>query len=249
MQHYALKYLLIILSVFFTAQFSSAKVFKNAYVSFELPETWNCKLEHTEWVCRSEVAKEAKEATIILTAKEIGPVDTLDQYASYLSKPIPTSYKSAGATASKVQIPPQKNKYNDHLWVDSLHLGSEISSYFTRYAATTKDKIAVLVTFSAHKLSYTKYSQDFSRAINSLRVIANPNLLARPDIGPIRPGSETLGAPIAGAMQDLADADAAGEGEGDGSSSSGGKTKTLFLVIALALGGAGIYLFLKSRRS
>jgi hypothetical protein len=59
---------LAIILLSFTAQ---AKVFRNAYISFEMPETWKCNLEQTEWVCRSEQTKEAKEAIII---RHLSPV-------------------------------------------------------------------------------------------------------------------------------------------------------------------------------
>lgn len=44
---------------------SEARTFKNAYISFEMLDTWKCKLEQTEWVCRAEDPQESKEAVII----------------------------------------------------------------------------------------------------------------------------------------------------------------------------------------
>lgn len=87
-------------------------------------------------------------------------------------------------------------------------MGSEVTSYYTRYLATIKDRIAILVTFSAHQAHYTKYSKDFIRAIESLRVVATKDLLAnRPNLA-IGSASETIGAPIGQVMpqgQDMAD--------------------------------------------
>ena len=74
----------------------------------------------------------------------------------------------------------KQTKINDHQWVEGLQKGSEIPNYFTRYVATIKEKIAILVTFSAHADHYALYSKDFFRAIQSLRVIASKNLLAQP---------------------------------------------------------------------
>ena len=51
-----------------------------------------------------------------------------------------------------------------------MHLGSEIPNYYTRYLAAVKGRVAVLVTFSAHKKYYTKYSGQFFEAIKTLRV-------------------------------------------------------------------------------
>ncbi|MBV2168330.1 MAG: hypothetical protein KUL82_06445 [Bdellovibrio sp.] len=218
-----------------------AKVFRNAYIAFEMPESWKCNLEQTEWVCRSEQTKESKEAIIILTAKEVGPTDTFALYESHLNTPITVNMRGGGSSESKIVYKSKSVQINDQAWVDSLHLGSEVPNYFTRYLATIKDKIAILVTFSAHKQYYTKYSQDFFKAVMSLRVIASKNLLAKPDLGPIRPGSETLGAPISSAMP-------ADMLQGDGTEGSGGKNKTMLLAGALILAALGAYIYLRARK-
>jgi hypothetical protein len=51
----------------------------------ELPEIWKCGLEQTEWICRSNIDKESKEAIIILTAKEAGPMDSMEEYEKHLN--------------------------------------------------------------------------------------------------------------------------------------------------------------------
>lgn len=220
-----------------------AKVFRNAYIAFEMPETWKCNLEQTEWVCRSEQTKESKEAIIILTAKEVGPTDTFAMYESHLNSPISVGLRGGGTSDSKIVYKSKNVQINDHTWIDSLHLGSEIPNYFTRYLATIKDKIAILVTFSAHKQYYTKYSQDFFKAVTSLRVIASKNLLAKPDLGPIRPGSETLGAPISSAMPaDMIQGDPFEENKGKG------KNKAILLFGALALAALGAFIYMKARK-
>jgi hypothetical protein len=64
-----------------------------------------------------------------------------------------------------------------------MQKNSEVPNYFTRYVATIKERIAILVTFSAHRDYYAKYSKDFYNAIMSLRVIASKGLLQKPDGG------------------------------------------------------------------
>jgi hypothetical protein len=174
---------------------ANAKQFKNAYISFEIPERWNCILEATEWVCRSQDTNESKEAIIVLTAKEVGPSDSLQLYDGHLKSPIKTTTKTGEVIMSQVMSPPSQKKINNLLWVDGFHQGSEVQNYYTRYIATIKEKIAVLVTFSAHKEFYTKYAQDFFNAVNSLNVIATKNSLQDPSIqgsngtlGPISTG-------------------------------------------------------------
>ncbi len=219
-----------------------AKVFRNAYVAFELPDTWKCALEHTEWVCRSESNNEAKEAIIILTAKEVGPTDSFDAYMQHLN----TAQSAQGRQGqSRVVYPPKQVKINDHVWIDGLQMGSEVPNYFTRYLATIKDRIAILVTYSAHKNFYTKYSQDFFKSIQSLRVIATKNLLDSPEAGALRPGGETFGAPINQAMpQDMS----MQEGVANGQDSQGQKTKMMMMGIALLLAAIAIYIFIKMKQ-
>jgi hypothetical protein len=59
---------------------------------------------------------------------------------------------------------------NGHPWVDALHLESEIPGFFTRYFATIKDDIGVLVTYSVAKSKYADYRKDFDNMINTLKV-------------------------------------------------------------------------------
>lgn len=153
-----------------------AKLFRNAYVSFELPPNWNCKLEGSEWVCENDFAAKTKEAIIILTAKEVGPTDTLPAYLAHLQTP--RNLPGRGGVPAKSQIIHVKERMiSNHMWIDGMHLGSEVGPYFTRYLATIKDRIAILVTFSAHKEHYTKYSADFIKAVESLRVVATKDTL------------------------------------------------------------------------
>lgn len=236
---------LILSAVILASLISEAKVFRNAYVAFELPDTWKCELEHTEWVCRSESAKEAREAIIILTAKEVGPTDSFELYTQHLSV-LPKS--TPNLASARVVYPPKQVKINDQVWIDGLHLGSEVVNYFTRYLATIKDRVAILVTYSAHKDYYTKYSPDFFKSVQSLRVIAAKNLMSGPEGAALRPGSETLGGPIRSAMP----ADIAGQESmipGSSSAAQAEKTKMLFIGIGILILGAGIYIYLKMKKS
>lgn len=244
MKYQLFKYPLIALLSILLTSVANAKAFRNAYISFELPHSWNCSLEQTEWVCRSENSKEAKEAIIILTAKEVGPTDSMSQYEGHLNTPIALTLKTGGTAESKIVYKSKTVQINDQPWIDGLHMGSEVPNYFTRYLATIKGKIAVLVTFSAHKQFYTKYSQDFFKAVMSLRVIETKNIGGNTDLGPIRPGSGTLGP---GSFQnsmplDMVNPDDMGGNGGKGSN------KMMLLMIALVLAAIGAYIFLKKRK-
>ncbi|MBE8162497.1 MAG: hypothetical protein HAW63_00705 [Bdellovibrionaceae bacterium] len=185
------KIIVVILLFSFTAQ---AKIFRNSYVSFELSKKWSCKLENTSWVCtNSSKSRGVNTAIIILTAKEKGPTDSLSLYETYLGKPV-TIKTTSGPKVSKILNVSQR-KINHHLWIDSLHQGSESLNFWTRYLATTHGNIAILVTFSSHKNFYTKYSNGFIKSIQSLRLVNQGSSKFRP--GELRGVNESLGAPVA----------------------------------------------------
>ena len=220
---------------------AQAKVFRNSYIQFELPSRWDCKLEGTEWVCRNTSEKEAPEAIIVLTAKEVGPSDTLEQYEVHLKQPRMMPGAQGKPYPSEVKHVRQR-QIGGINWVDALHLGSEVPNYYTRYLGAVKGKIAVLVTFSAHQRFYTKYSTDFFSAIESLKVVAADTLFGTKGAGlggaageVIGPGG--LGGPV-GFAEDYPD-------ESKGNNSNKEKLFAFGLILA-AIGG---YLLLKKRKS
>ncbi len=233
-----LAWLLMGQSLFFTSP-ASAERFHNAYVSFELPANWKCQREHTETVCTSSFDKKSKEAIIILTAKEVGPTDTFQAYLAYLQTPKTIPSSDGKSQPSKVLHVRERNISN-HKWVDGMHLGSEVTSYYTRYVATIKDRIAILVTFSAHKTHYTKYSKDFIKAVDSLRVVADKNLLSdRPNLQ-VRGANETIGAPIGQILPQHSVEELPTEESGF----LGRNASTLLGLLLILLAG-GIYAYLK----
>ena len=216
-----------------------AKTFTNSYVSFELPDKWDCLLEQTEWVCRPTAAQEQQQAIIILTAKEVGPSDSLPAYEAHLKTPRQITGRSGNMVMSEVLTVDSK-RIGDQPWVDGFHKSSEVPNYLTRYLATTKDKIAVLVTFSAHQLYYSKYSQDFLRAIGSLRVIA-PKSLGKGSGGVAGDGPFGMASNPDLAGGDLPPEEQAGGGGGGG---LGNKTKSI-LALAIILAALGAYMLIK----
>lgn len=241
-----------ILTLFFAlaqSQLSEARTFKNAYISFDMPDTWNCRLEQTEWVCRSEQGQESKEAVIILTAKEKGPTDTFALYEAHMNASVTSTTKSGQTLVSRVVYKSQQNRYNDQPWLDGMHQDSEVKNYFTRYLATIKDQIAILVTFSAHNKVYAKYSANFTNTIKSLRVIASKDLLSRPDLGPIGKPGEVLGPGMGVGMPADMIGDDSGGGSGDGKKGLFKNEMFLgFLILVLAaIGYIGFRIYSKRK--
>jgi hypothetical protein len=234
------KFIILVVACLFSLR-SYAKEYANSYLAFDLPERWSCIAEGTEFVCRSSVVQSGREALIIFTAKEVGPSDTLDQYGAHLkqTRTIPDSRgkpsQSSVRTVSRKQIAGIP-------WVDGLQLGSEIPNYYTRYLATTKDRLAILVTFSAHVSVYSRYASDFMKSIQSLRVVATPDLF-RPKVTAEGDGDGggALGAGPNG-MQ--------GPGPGDvlPEPSTASKRKEHLFIFGLLLAAIGGYIFLKMRK-
>lgn len=239
---------------------AEAKVFRNSYVSFELPNKWDCYLENTAWVCRyaispkclgkkstsqacKEQRKKTREAIIILAAKEKGPKDSTKEYYNHLKTPRPIVTKKGQRSKSKI-IHVKPIKIQKQQWVDGMHLGSEIPHYYTRYLATMKGNISVLVTFSAHKLYYTKYSGEFFKAIKSLRVVATKaSTIAKREKST---NTGTLGDPVSSTIDSVLGGDL-GEYD-DEPSQGGGSTDTFLLIGAAILALAGIFVWFKGRR-
>jgi hypothetical protein len=148
---------------------SHATKFANQFVEFELPPQWQCNLEGAEWVCQSLDEQKKRDAIIVLAAKLKGDQDSLDQYLAYLKNP--KTYNSIKNTAVTSQPKYAKNiQIGDHPWVDSLHLASEIPDFYTRYLATVKNDIGVLVTYSINKNKYAEYQPQFETMVNTLKV-------------------------------------------------------------------------------
>ncbi len=226
-------------SLLLTSPDAQAKTFTNAYMSFELPDKWDCSLEQTEWVCRPSAADQSQQAIIILTAKEVGPSDSLPAYEAHLKVPRQITSRTGTMIMSEI-LTVEPMRIADQPWVNGFHKSSEVPNYLTRYLATTKDKIAVLITFSAHQLYYSKYSQDFLRAMSSLRVIAPKSL------GRAGGGGESDGPFGVAQNPDLGGVDLPPEeGPGAGGGGALGEKTKMVLAAAVILAAIGAYLLLK----
>ncbi len=143
--------------------------FTNQFIEFELPPQWQCQLEGAEWVCQSTHNANKKEAIVVLAAKLQGEKDSLDQYLVHLKAP----KNFLSTTGRPVQSTPKyanSVNLNGQPWIDSLHLDSEVPGFFTRYLATVKQGIGVLVTYSVNKSKYQNYINDFNNMIATLKV-------------------------------------------------------------------------------
>ncbi len=152
---------------------SFAAKFANQFAEFELPPQWQCNLEGAEWVCQNTNETKKRDAIIVLAAKLKGDQDSLDQYLSFLKNPKAFTSVQGKPVMSEVKYAKTVN-INDHVWVDALQGDSEIPGFFTRYLATVKADIGVLVTYSINKKKYQEYNQDFESMVKTLKVFRRP---------------------------------------------------------------------------
>jgi len=159
---------LLALTILFGASAHAAR-FTNQFIEFELPPRWQCNLEGAEWVCQSTDETRKRDAIIVLAAKNKGDQDSLDQYLNHLKAP--KIYQSVqGRTVKSDPKYAKTVQLGGQPWVDSLHLESELPGFYTRYVATVKQDIGVLVTFSINKDKYNQYLPDCENMINTLKV-------------------------------------------------------------------------------
>lgn len=163
-------HLLIALSFLFISPLLEAKIFTSNYIRFQLPERWGCNRDNSTHICHLVGGPKNKDAVILVTAKQTGPSDSLSFYKQYLSVPVEwkrkdnTVLKSSPVRTKQVSI-------DKATWVDSLHRGGEVKEYYTRYFATRKKDISILVTFSAHRDVYPSYSSIINSLIRSIKVV------------------------------------------------------------------------------
>ncbi len=247
--------MLMCTSLFFlfllTPQVGQTKAFHNSYLEFELPDQWDCKMRKKAYLCRHRVSKicradgtsaeckqqikKSREAIIVMSAKEKSSVDSLAEFQKHFGESRKLD-ATGGTTQSKVVhnkvVAIEKQK-----WVDGMHLGSELPHYYTRYLSTIKGDVAVLVSFSAHKLFYTNYSNQFFKGIKSLKVTAAQ--LSKVN-------SQELGSKILSRPIDIPDELFATSAIPEDSENSG--FSTLLFLLSLGLAGAGLYLWFRRKK-
>ena len=227
-----LRILILLSALMAFGSLAHAEKFRNAYVSFDLPDNWSCQHEEVTWVCVSNANQpRGKEAVIVLTAKEAGPSDTIAADAANLKSPR-TIPGPNGPLRSEVKHFGEQ-KFNGQPWLDSMHLHGELPNHYTRYLATVKDRLGILVTFTAHRKFYTKYSHQFARAIKSLAVVAPKDMLSgQPNLG-VQGPTGTISGPIGTALPADMYQDEYPAEPGSGGSSFGSGAQYLGLLLIL----------------
>jgi hypothetical protein len=157
-----------LLFLFIASPSAHAIKFTNQFIEFELPFKWNCMLEGAEWVCQSTDDNKKRDGIIVLAAKLKGDQDDLLKYQDHLTKPRTFSAPNGKLITSQPKYARQI-QLNGQPWVDSLHTESEIPGFYTRYLATVKEDIGILVTYSVNKAKFTDYQPQFEDMVKSLK--------------------------------------------------------------------------------
>lgn len=191
------KFVFFSILVFGHSCLTFAKPFQNSFIRFELPNQWSCVLAGSEWLCHPESPAKLREALIVVGAKVAGLEDSPKVYKEFLQKPRTISSR-LGAQLSSQLLQIAERNIHGQVWMDALHLNSEVEDFYSRYLVTKLNKLSILVTLNVHKLKYTEYLNAFNEAVASLTVIA-PNSLSMnpPDDLPawregMNPGTEAL---------------------------------------------------------
>lgn len=226
-----------ILAALTVAQAASAKTFQNSYVSFDVPDNWNCLQEGVAWTCTPAGVIESKEAVIVLAAKVAGPEDNLTNFQNFLAQPKKITTKVGTPMPSQVMYSRTRQLANSQ-WVQAQHLGSEIQEYYTLYLATVKDQLAILVSFSAERNRYQVYNPIFDKAIKTLKITANKEMLFPKN--KIQSGSDVIGinVPPPG-VEDMMPPPAREKGS---------KWTLLIFALLVILGGAAAYVYTVTRK-
>jgi hypothetical protein len=135
-----------------SATASGAELFRNSYITFELPHGWDCKAVETEWVCRPREVETARRTIVVLTAKVRGPNDRMDFYEDYLGTPRPPTVRGDGRERPlSTVIYMRREQMAGREWVRARHYQSLLPRFYSEYFATIDGQLAILLTFSAHE--------------------------------------------------------------------------------------------------
>jgi hypothetical protein len=163
------------LALLAVAQFAQAKTFKTQFIRFELPPNWSCNQEEgTDWVCQPDNLAEKSEAIVVVVTKERDDIDdNLEKYKQVLGTARDMRDLTGAAYKSEVTYVREKS-LRGQVWADSLHFGSEMPEFYTRYVASTKEKIAGLITYSIAKSANAKYADMLDKMIDTLEMTYDP---------------------------------------------------------------------------
>jgi hypothetical protein len=133
-----------------------------------LPTGWACQNEEQNLVCLDKTEKSQKNSAIVFSFKIRSAEDSLAVFRDQLARPR-TLYQGDMASPSLPKGVKDRT-INSNLWVEGIHIGSEIPEYYTHYLATVSGEYAVLISFSALQSQYQQAMAVLEPVINSLKL-------------------------------------------------------------------------------
>jgi hypothetical protein len=144
--------------------------FFNSYMSFYLPQGWECVPAGTEFVCRSNESDVARRSLFVMTAKFIGPDDNYSYYERYLREPRAPGVESDSSAPKSIVEAVEYRSISGQKWLVAVHRGSLLENYRTYYYVTLHKNLAVLITYSHHIDASRRVSSVGEQAAGSLVV-------------------------------------------------------------------------------
>lgn len=130
-----------------------------------LNSSWNCTKEGRASVCIQNKEKKKKNL-IVWTIKQKGPSDTLEGYLNHLGQA--KKHKTRDLVSEPEYV--RQVSINGRIWIDSLHWQSEAANHYTRYLATTNDKVGVLMTFTSYQGNFQSFNKEIETIIEDLEL-------------------------------------------------------------------------------
>ncbi len=134
------------------------------FVTFEIPDSWECIKIDFQWACRPKNQVE-RSALAVIVGKVAGAQDNFDALLRELSAPR-TLHKGGSSQVFHAR----RKLIGGQDWIESLHLGSELANFYTFYLATVKDSLGVLISLSTPKDRAKDFNPIFKRLIDSLKL-------------------------------------------------------------------------------
>jgi len=126
-------------------------------ITVNLPDGWSCKPDEKNFVCLEQ--KEGPETSaVVISFKDKGPDDKLEIYKNQLAQPRVLKDGEVNQLSEVREV--REIELNGVKWIEGIHLGSEITDYYTHYFVTAIDPYAILISISVHK---SVYPADFAK--------------------------------------------------------------------------------------
>lgn len=154
-----------------------AKVFSTSYLMIDIPETWECQQISANWACIPKAPNDLHLATLVLTAKEAGPADTLAQLKRTLTQPRTITGSGKLPVISKL-LKAEDLVIDQAGWFEATHQNGEIEGFTTHYLVGVYHGLSVLLSFSYDQSRGAQFEPILTRIKSTLKGRVPPKAAA-----------------------------------------------------------------------